>query len=64
MALEIGTKVFTTEHPNSVGEVIRINETGDATIQFVTPASPAMPYGHIGTEFWPVADQSQLRVVE
>lgn len=58
--LTVGSKVLSTEHPKAVGEVIRINEAGNATIQFTTPPSESLPFGHIITEFWPAADLDKL----
>ena len=58
--MTVGTLVFTTEHPNSIGEVIRVNAGGDLTIEFTTQPSALLPFGHVGIEFWPVADHAQL----
>ncbi len=54
----------TSEHPHSVGKVLRVSDNGDAQIEFVTSPSPMLPYGHIITERWPVSDQHLLTVVE
>lgn len=62
--MNIGDKVISTEHMKAIGEVIRINEDGAATIEFVTPVQPNLPYGHRITEFWTVSDQSNLIVIE
>lgn len=59
--LKVGDKVKSSEHKlETVGTVIRVSENGDATIQFETPVSRSLPYGHIINEFWPVLDQSEL----
>lgn len=63
MNIQIGSKVITAEHMNSIGEVLRINADGDLTIRFVTPERATLPLGHIATEFWPVSDLDGLQVV-
>lgn len=63
MTLTEGMKVYTEEHVGSVGFVKEVTETG-AKIEFVTPARPSLPYGHIGLEFWPVADWHLLTAVD
>jgi hypothetical protein len=63
LALTLGQKVFSPEHENAAGTVIRIHENGDASIEFVTPSSHVLPYGHIITEFWPLADQKELVIL-
>lgn len=60
--IQLGAKVASTEHPKSVGTVVRVTEDG-ATIEFTTPRSERLPFGHIIAEFWPVADYSQLVVL-
>ena len=61
--LQVGQKVASSEHPNAIGTVIRVNANGDATIEFESPRSESLPFGHIITEFWTVADQSGLTIV-
>jgi hypothetical protein len=53
--MKVGTLVTSIEHPKAIGEVIRINDAG-VTVQFITPASESLPFGHIITEFWPVSE--------
>lgn len=62
--MTVGTKVMTTEHPNSIGEVIRVNDAGDLTIQFTTAPRENLPFGHVCTEFWPVSDHHLLVEIE
>ena len=63
--LKVGSLVTTTEHKiGSIGEVMRINESGDLTIEFRTPRSATLPYGCINTEFWPVSDHHLLTLIE
>jgi hypothetical protein len=64
MTFPIGSMVFTTEHPKSIGQVMRSNEAGDLFIEFRTPRSESLLYGHIITEFWPVSDQHLLSLIE
>lgn len=59
MKYTVGDKVLSAEHPKATGTVIAELSDG-LTIEFVTPRSAALPYGHIITEFWPVADIEQL----
>lgn len=63
MTLTVGSTVLTPEHPKSIGKVIRVNEHGDVTVEFSTPVSEALPFGHVGIEFWPVSDQHLLMEV-
>lgn len=63
MTLTVGMKVYTEEHLGSIGFVLAVTEAG-AKIEFVTPARPSLPYGHIIIEFWPVADFSLLTIAE
>lgn len=59
-SLAVGQTVHSSEHPTGEGKVIRVNDKGDATIEFTTPASSKLPYGKVSTEFWPKADQGDL----
>ena len=55
----IGTLVFTSKHPNSIGEVVNSNDAGDLTIEFTTsPRNNRL--GYCITEVWPVSDQDSL----
>ena len=64
MNLKVGNHVLSIEHESAVGDVIRVDSNGDAVIQFTTPPSANLPYGHIGTEFWPLADQLSLMILD
>jgi hypothetical protein len=61
---QVDSKVISTEHPNSIGTVIRVNHEGALTIEWVTPPRPGLPLGHSVTEFWPVSEQHLLEVAE
>jgi hypothetical protein len=61
--LTLGSLVLSSEHPHSIGEIIRVNEDGALTIQWTTAPSPKLPYGCINTEFWPACDQHLLAEV-
>jgi hypothetical protein len=64
MGILVGQKFKTPEHSDeTIGTVIRVNEAGDATIEWVTPRNSALPYGCINTEFWPVSDHHLLTAV-
>lgn len=61
--IKVGAFVVSVEHPKSVGQVTRVNENGDLTIEWRTPVSSTLPYGHIGLEFWPYPDTHSLEIV-
>jgi hypothetical protein len=61
-ALPVGTLVKSAEHPHSIGVVMRQMKDGHA-IEWRTPPSSLLPYGHIITEFWPFSDTSTLEVI-
>lgn len=64
MTLTVDSLVLSSEHPNSVGKVLRVNQSGDLTIEWNTPPSSTLPYGHINTEFWPASDVHMLTAAE
>ena len=51
--------VTSTEHPNSIGKVIRIADD-NLTIEWTTPPNENLPFGHIITEWWPKGDHHLL----
>ena len=61
--LTVNQVVISTEHMKSRGIVLSVAANGDAKIQFITPPSSKLPYGHSIIEFWPTADQSALEVL-
>ena len=54
-----GNQVLSLEHPKAVGTVLAELPDG-LKIEFQTPPSVTLPYGHIIVEFWPTADVEQL----
>ena len=57
-----GLKVTSTEHPEAIGEVMRVSKLG-ASIYWATPRSRNLPFGHSITEHWTIADFSLLTVI-
>jgi hypothetical protein len=45
MKFSIGQSVISEEHPNAIGVIRRVTETGVA-IEFQTPSSLNLPFGH------------------
>jgi len=60
--MNIGTQVVSNEHPNSLGTVTRVTEQG-VTIEWITPPSEQLPFGHAIFEYWPNIDFPQLAVI-
>ena len=60
MGYKVGDVVLSIEHKKAIGEILRINENGALTIQWTTPRSETLPFGHRIIEFWPVEDQHLL----
>lgn len=60
---KVGTKVYCLrEHPDAIGEVIRIMPRG-LQIEWTAPPSPTLPFGCINLELWVYADLHLLRVI-
>lgn len=59
MKYTVGEKVLSLEHSKAIGTVVREMPAG-LVIEFTTPASENLPFGHIATEFWPESDLEQL----
>lgn len=62
MTFPVGTLVFTYEHPDSIGEVIRTNDDGDLFIRFTTAPCKNLPFGHSNLEIWRVAEHHLLEL--
>jgi hypothetical protein len=53
-----------SEHQNALGLVTYVHESGAVTIVFTTEPLPGLPFGHVATEHWPVADFGLLIRIE
>ena len=53
---QVGQYVLSAEHPNSVGFIERITPSGELVIEWVTPKSDQLPFGHINRELWASED--------
>lgn len=60
MGYKVGDLVLSSEHKKAIGEVLRVNKDDALTIQWTTPRSETLPFGHQIIEFWPVEDQHLL----